>query len=64
MLLVLPCTPSLSACPLLQADAMTDEERETFRKHVASELGAASVECGHNVMYQFSPEELDAAGKP
>ena len=48
----------------MQADAMTTEEREAFRKHVASELAAASVECGHNVMHQFTQSELEAAGTP
>lgn len=41
---------------------MTDEEREVFRAHVTQELAAASVDCGHNVMYQFSQAELAAAG--
>ena len=45
-----------------QADAMTVEECEAFRKHVTSELAAASVECGHNIMWQFSQTELAAAG--
>ena len=47
---------------MMQADAMTDDERDAFRGQVTSELAAASVECGHNVMHQFSQAELDAAG--
>ena len=40
---------------------MTTEEREAFRQSVAAELAQASVECGHNIMHQFNPQELSEA---
>ena len=46
----------------VQADSMTDAERESFREHVSKQLTAASVECGHTVMHQFTQAELQAAG--
>lgn len=53
------------ACSLdMQADAMTDEEREAFREHVAEELKTAAEECGHPVMHEFPAAELEAAGRP
>lgn len=54
---VVPVIPILA-----KADAMTDEEREAFREHVAEELKTAAEECGHPVMHEFPAAELEAAG--